>query len=50
LLGCHRRRAGSVSQGYRAGKFGDGSVIVFDLLAAQTGGNAVQEGARKIVA
>ena len=35
--------------GYRAGKFGDGSVIVFDLLEAQAGGNAVQEGARKVV-
>jgi len=35
--------------GYRSGKFADGSVIVFDLLEANTGGNAVQEGPRKVV-
>jgi hypothetical protein len=35
--------------GYRAGKFPDGAVIVFDLLEAKDEGNAVQEGARKVV-
>jgi hypothetical protein len=35
--------------GYRSGKFADGSVIVFDLLDANAGGNAVQEGSRKVV-
>ena len=37
-------------QGYRAGNnFPDGAVIVFDLLEAQSGGNAVQEGPRKVL-
>lgn len=36
-------------QGYKAGKFADGSVIVFDLLEVNTADNAVQEGARKVV-
>ena len=36
-------------QGYKAGKFADGSVIVFDLLEAKAADNAVQEGARKVV-
>jgi hypothetical protein len=35
--------------GYRGGRFADGAVIVFDLLEAKTGGNAVEEGARKVV-
>lgn len=35
--------------GYQTGKFPDGSVIVFDLAEASTGGNATQEGPRKIV-
>ncbi|MFN0316822.1 MAG: cytochrome P460 family protein [Burkholderiales bacterium] len=35
--------------GYKSGKFPDGAVIVFDLLTAQTEGNAVQEGDRKVV-
>ncbi|MBL8414637.1 MAG: cytochrome P460 family protein [Propionivibrio sp.] len=35
--------------GYKAGKFPDGSVIVFDLLEAKTADNAVTEGARKVV-
>jgi hypothetical protein len=35
--------------GYKTGKFPVGSVIVFDLLDAKSGGNAVQEGARKVV-
>lgn len=37
-------------RGYRAGKFPNGSVIVFDLLEAnRTPDNAVVEGARKVV-
>jgi Cytochrome P460 len=36
-------------QGYQAGKFADGSVIVFDLLEATTADNAVQEGGRKVL-
>ena len=45
-----RRRSFSAHlAGYRDGDFADGAVIVFDLLEAQTGGNAVQEGPRKVV-
>ena len=36
-------------QGYRTGKFPDGSVIVFDLLEAKSADNSVQEGARKVL-
>ena len=36
-------------EGYRSGRFPDGSVIVFDLLEAQRAGNAVTEGSRKVV-
>lgn len=36
-------------KGYRAGKFADGSVIVFDLYAAIDQDNAVAEGAHKAV-
>ena len=36
-------------QGYKNGKFADGSVIVFDLLEAKAADNTVQEGARKVV-
>jgi hypothetical protein len=35
--------------GYRSGRFPDGSVIVFDLLAAGHADNAVTEGERKVV-
>lgn len=35
--------------GYRNGRFRDGSVIVFDLLEADPSGNALSEGARKVV-
>lgn len=35
-------------QGYKSGKFPDGSVIVFDLLEAQRADGAVTEGARKV--
>jgi len=36
-------------QGYKTGKFADGSVIAFDLLEANAADNAVQEGARKVL-
>jgi hypothetical protein len=36
-------------RGYGAGKFPDGSVIVFDLLEATEGGNTVTEGKRKVL-
>lgn len=36
-------------EGYKSGKFADGSVIVFDLLEAKVADNTVQEGARKVV-
>ena len=35
--------------GYRSGKFPDGSVIVFDLLESADAGNALVEGPRKVV-
>ena len=35
--------------GYASGHFKDGSVIVFDLLAVDSAGNAITEGARKVV-
>ncbi|MGF1547795.1 MAG: cytochrome P460 family protein [Thiotrichales bacterium] len=35
--------------GYKAGKFPDGAVIVFDLLEANSADHAVTEGARKVV-
>jgi hypothetical protein len=36
-------------QGYKAGKFADGSIIIFDLLEAKAIDNTVQEGARKVL-
>ena len=36
-------------KGYRTGRFPDGAVIIFDLLEAVHDGNAVTEGARKVV-
>jgi hypothetical protein len=36
-------------EGYRAGKFPDGSVIAFDLLEASREDNAVTEGPRKVL-
>lgn len=36
-------------QGYQTGRFPDGSVIIFDLLEANTADNAITEGARKVV-
>jgi hypothetical protein len=48
--GLHHIYANPVAeQGYRDGTFADGAVIVFELLEAQTGGSAIQEGARKVV-
>jgi hypothetical protein len=35
--------------GYATGRFPDGAVVVFDLLEADESGNAVQEGARKVL-
>ncbi len=36
-------------QGYRSGRFPDGSVIVFDLLAATSADHSITEGERKVV-
>lgn len=36
-------------EGYRTGRFPDGAVIVFDLLAAPRADSAVTEGARKVL-
>ena len=36
-------------QGYKSGKFADGSTIAFDLLEAKAAVNTVQEGARKVL-
>lgn len=36
-------------QGYRTGKWPDGATIAFDLLNYAEGGNALQEGERKLV-
>jgi hypothetical protein len=36
-------------QGYRSGRFPDGSVIVFDLLTPVSADHAVTEGARKVL-
>jgi len=36
-------------QGYKSGKFADGSVIAFDLLEAKATDNTVQEGARTVL-
>jgi hypothetical protein len=48
--GIHHLYAnGKAMKGYKGGNFPDGSVIVFDLLEAPSDGNAVTEGARKVV-
>ncbi len=48
--GIHHLYANKAAlQGYKTGKFPNGSVIVFDLLEAKAADNTVQEGARKIV-
>lgn len=48
--GIHHLYANKKAQsGYSKGKFADGSVIVFDMLEANDGGNALVEGKRKMV-
>jgi hypothetical protein len=48
--GIHHLYANDLAlKGYAAGKFPDGSIIVFDLLEAHTKDNATTEGARKVV-
>lgn len=47
--GIHHLYANPLAlQGYRTGKFPDGSVVVFDLLEAPAADNAITEGARKV--
>ena len=36
-------------QGYKSGKFADGSIIAFDLLEAKAADNTIQEGSRKVL-
>ncbi|MCQ4348523.1 cytochrome P460 family protein [Pseudomonas stutzeri] len=48
--GIHHIYANAAAlEGYRAGRFPDGAVIVFDLLAAERADNAVTEGGRKVL-
>ena len=48
--GIHHLYANRLAvKGYAAGRFPDGAVIVFDLLDVDPAGNAISEGARKIV-
>jgi Cytochrome P460 len=48
--GVHHLYANALAmQGYKSGKFADGSVIVFDLLEARVADNTVQEGGRKVL-
>ncbi len=48
--GIHHLYANKKAErGYAAGKFPDGSVIIFDLLEANAGDNAITEGNRKVV-
>jgi len=48
--GIHHLYANEAAmRGYRSGRFPDGAVIVFDLLAAESKDHAVTEGARKVV-
>jgi hypothetical protein len=39
----------AAAAGLADGQFAEGSVLVFDLLAADVGGNAIQEGPRKVL-
>jgi len=48
--GIHHLYANKAAlKGYQSGKFPDGAIIVFDLLEANDGGNALVEGNRKVV-
>ena len=48
--GIHHLYANAAAlDGYKAGKFPDGAVIVFDLLEAQRADNAISEGKRKVL-
>ena len=48
--GIHHVYANPLARrGLADGRFQDGSVLVFDLLAADAGGNAIQEGPRKVL-
>lgn len=48
--GIHHIYANAAAlEGYQAGKFPDGAVIVFDLLDAQRTDNTIGEGPRKVV-
>lgn len=48
--GIHHIYANAAAlEGYQAGKFPDGAVIVFDLLEAQRADSAITEGKRKVV-
>ena len=48
--GIHHLYANDLAlKGYMSGKFADGSIIVFDLLEAQTKDNATSEGTRKVL-
>jgi hypothetical protein len=48
--GIHHLYANKAAlQGYKTGKWPDGSVIVFDLLDAKAADNSVTEGTRKVV-
>jgi hypothetical protein len=48
--GLHHLYANELAlEGYRSGRFPDGAVIVFDLLAAERADHAVTEGERKVL-
>ncbi len=48
--GIHHLYANALAvEGYRAGRFADGAVIVFDLLEAQYADAAISEGPRKVL-
>ena len=48
--GLHHVYANATAErGLADGNYADGAVFVFDLLSAEAGGNAVQEGARKVL-
>ncbi len=50
FAGIHHVYAnGKALQGLKSGSYPDGAVLVFDLLHVDEGGNALQEGKRKLV-